>query len=495
MPSGEVEVRTKVLEHRVRAVNEAPVRPDGEWVLYWMTAARRVTFNFGLERAADRARHLGRPLVVLEALRCDYPWASDRLHRFVLDGMADTRRRLEGRPVVYHPYVEPERGAGKGLLEALAGQAAVVVTDDYPAFFLPRMVAAAGSRLGVRLEAVDGNGLLPMAAAPTCHPTAYSFRRALQRALPEHLDAFPLADPLAEPGLPPATALPAGMLARWPAANDRLLAGDQALLDRLPVDHAVPPAPARGGCAAAETALRSFLDDRLPRYAERRNHPDEEVTSGLSPYLHFGHVSAHQVFLEATRGARWSPDQLSARADGRRSGWWGVSESLEGFLDQLVTWRELGFNTCRHRPDHDRYETLPDWARRTLAKHAGDPRDHLYTLDQFAAAATHDPLWNAAQRQLVREGRLHNYLRMLWGKKILEWTSEPREALEVMLELNNRHALDGRDPNSTSGIFWVLGRYDRPWGPERPVFGTVRYMSSANTARKVSVRGYLERYG
>jgi deoxyribodipyrimidine photo-lyase len=172
-----------------------------------------------------------------------------------------------------------------------------------------------------------------------------------------------------------------------------------------------------------------------------------------------------------------------------------VGEPLEGFLDQLVTWRELGFNTCWHRPDHDRYETLPDWARRTLARHAGDPRQHLYTTDQLAAAATHDPLWNAAQRQLVREGRLHNYLRMLWGKKILEWTTEPREALEVMLELNNRYALDGRDPNSTSGIFWVLGRYDRPWGPERPVFGTVRYMSSANTARKVSVRAYLERYG
>jgi deoxyribodipyrimidine photo-lyase len=188
------------------------------------------------------------------------------------------------------------------------------------------------------------------------------------------------------------------------------------------------------------------------------------------------------------------PDHVVPPANGRRAGWWAVSPAAEGFLDQLITWRELGFHFCHHRDDHDRYESLPDWVQRTLAKHAGDPREYLYSLDEFDGAGTHDPLWNAAQNQLRREGRIHNYLRMLWGKKILEWTREPREALEFMIELNNRYALDGRDPNSVTGIFWVLGRHDRPWGPERPVFGTVRYMSSANTARKVSVRRYLEQY-
>jgi deoxyribodipyrimidine photo-lyase len=171
-----------------------------------------------------------------------------------------------------------------------------------------------------------------------------------------------------------------------------------------------------------------------------------------------------------------------------------MCESAEAFLDQLVTWRELGFNCCAFRDDYDHFESLPAWALATLARHAGDPRPHLYALEEFAACGTHDPLWNAAQMQLVREGRLHNYLRMLWGKKILEWSGTPQEAASVMIELNNRYALDGRDPNSYSGIFWCLGRYDRPWGPERPIFGTVRYMSSANTARKVRVKDFIRWY-
>jgi deoxyribodipyrimidine photo-lyase len=192
---------------------------------------------------------------------------------------------------------------------------------------------------------------------------------------------------------------------------------------------------------------------------------------------------------------RWSPEDIEPPANGRRAGWWGVRSSAEAFLDQLVTWRELGFNVCAKNPSHDRWESLPKWAQQTLGEHAGDRREHIYSFEQFDRAETHDPLWNAAQRQLKHEGTIHNYLRMLWGKKILEWTQEPREALAVMIELNNRYALDGRDPNSYSGIFWVLGRHDRAWGPERPIFGKVRYMSSDNTARKFRVAGYLEKYG
>jgi deoxyribodipyrimidine photo-lyase len=195
------------------------------------------------------------------------------------------------------------------------------------------------------------------------------------------------------------------------------------------------------------------------------------------------------------RRERWTPEDVVPPANGRRVGWWDAGDDAEAFLDQFITWRELGFNVCHKRPDHDRWESLPDWAIKTLSKHARDRREHVYTLEEFTDAATHDPLWNAAQTQLLREGTIHNYLRMLWGKKILEWTSEPREALEVMIELNNRYALDGRDPNSYTGIFWVLGRHDRAWGPERPIFGTVRYMSSANTARKFPVREYLDRFG
>jgi deoxyribodipyrimidine photo-lyase len=171
-----------------------------------------------------------------------------------------------------------------------------------------------------------------------------------------------------------------------------------------------------------------------------------------------------------------------------------MSEAAEAFLDELVTWRELGFNMCWQRNDFDQYESLPNWARQTLSKHAKDKRPYLYTLKAFKTAKTHEALWNAAQNQLVQEGKIHNYLRMLWGKKIFHWTKTPREALKVMIELNNKYALDGRDPNSYSGIFWVLGRYDRAWGPERRVFGKVRYMRCKNTARKVRVKEYLNRY-
>jgi deoxyribodipyrimidine photo-lyase len=486
-------IQTDVPTSRIRPVNARPVGSDGAQVVYWMIASRRVRFNFALQRAADWSRHLGLPLVILEALRCDYPWASDRLHRFVADGMADTAAALAGRNVTYLPYIESDDGAGRGLLEALAADAAVVVTDDFPTFFLPSMVTAAAAKIPVLLEAVDGNGVLPMAAAGREFATAYSFRRFLQKNLFDHLAAIPLEDPLAD-DLPSPSALPASTTRSWPPTTDAMLAGGGDLLATLPIDHTVAIAPVRGGSLAGEAALRGFLDSRLGRYSDQRNRPEDEVTSGLSPYLHFGHISAHEVFLEVMRRERWTPEDVVPPANGRRAGWWGVGGNAEAFLDQLITWRELGFNVCHHRPDHDRWESLPDWAATTLSKHARDRREHVYTLEDFADAATHDPLWNAAQTQLLREGTIHNYLRMLWGKKILEWTSEPREALEVMIELNNRFALDGRDPNSYTGIFWVLGRHDRAWGPERPVFGSVRYMSSANTARKFPVRAYLDRF-
>jgi deoxyribodipyrimidine photo-lyase len=480
---------------RIRPVNAGPVRTKGMFVLYWMVAHRRVGWNFALDRALEWVREIGRPLVILEALWVDYPWASDRLHRFVLDGMADTARHLHRTGVRYYPYVEPSPGAGRGLLPALAERAAVCVADDFPASMLRRMVAAAGRRLPVRLEAVDSNGLLPLRAADEAFPTAHSFRRFLQRTLPQHLGERPAADPLARCRLPALRQLPPEVTGRWPPAPTALLDGDPAALAALPIDHSVGAVDTRGGTVEARRLLTRFVRTRLGRYLEDRNHPDVEGTSGLSPYLHFGHISAHEVFASVATPERWSPAGLVAKATGGRSGWWGMSAPAEAFLDQLVTWRELGFNMCTHREDYDAFETLPAWALRTLAKHARDRRPVRYAATELERGETHDPLWNAGQRQLVREGRLHNYLRMLWGKKILEWSERPADALAIMIELNNRYALDGRDPNSYSGIFWVLGRYDRPWGPERPIFGTVRYMSSENTTRKARVREYLRRYG
>jgi len=233
--------------------------------------------------------------------------------------------------------------------------------------------------------------------------------------------------------------------------------------------------------------------ERLDRYADGRDHPDEEACSGLSPWLHFGHVSVHRVFRQVAESEGWTPGRLAGEVTGSREGWWRMSAGAEAFLDQLVTWRELGFNRCALTDDYDCYASLPEWARATLEEHATDEREHVYDLAAFEEACTHDPLWNAAQRQLRGEGRIHNYLRMLWGKKILEWTPGPREALDVMIRLNDRWAVDGRDPNSYSGIFWCLGRYDRGW-PERAVFGTVRCMTTRSTRRKLTLDAWLERW-
>ncbi len=483
-----------VPEIRVKECNQAPVRRDAEYVLYWMIAARRLRSNFALDRAAEWCRRLQKPLVILEALRWDFPWAGERIRRFVIDGMAANSRIAKSAGVTYYPFVECARGEGKGLLAALASRAAVIVTDEFPCFFLPKMVAAAAAKIPVLMEQVDSNGLLPMRAAPREFSTAHAFRRFLQSHLSAHLLDFPSGRPFAGVPVSGVKVLPGKVKARWPIANLEEIGSRAKTKVHAPAAAVRPPVRLYGGSDFAQRRLRSFVRQKLGAYAEERNEAIAGGTSDLSPYLHFGQISTHEIFSAIAKQEGWKPVRLALRATGSCAGWWGMSPSAEAFLDQLVTWRELGFNMCHFRRDYDRYESLPAWAQKTLATHAGDPRPRIYSLREFDEARTHDPLWNAAQTQLVTEGKIHNYLRMLWGKKILEWTRSPRKALQVMLELNNRYALDGRDPNSYSGIFWCLGRYDRPWGPERPIFGTVRYMSSTNTARKLNVKEYLRRY-
>ncbi|HMI93806.1 MAG TPA: deoxyribodipyrimidine photolyase, partial [Polyangiales bacterium] len=435
---------------RISRCNRAPVRGDGQYVLYWMIAARRAHHNFALDRALDWAEHLGRPLLVLEALRAGYRWASDRLHRFALDGMADNAKAFERGPIGYYPRVESNAGADAGLLEALAEHACLIVTDEYPCFFLPRLVSAAALRVGVALEQVDGNGLMPLRAPGRVFTTAFSLRAWQRKQLRPHLAQAPRADPLARRKLSPFGRVPAAIGARWPVASPALLeAGSARALAQLPIDHSVAIAPLTGGSAAGAQRLKRFLGRELAHYPERRNHPDADAGSSLSPYLHFGHVGAHQTLAALAAHEDWSP-QRKPRPVAAGEPFWGTTPAAEAFLDQLVTWRELGFNFCHHRDDYAQYASLPDWSRRTLALHASDPRPERYTLAELEQAATADPVWNAAQRQLLREGRLHNYLRMLWGKKILEWSETPEQALEHMIVLNDKYALDGRDPNSYS---------------------------------------------
>jgi deoxyribodipyrimidine photo-lyase len=402
--------------------------------------------------------------------------------------MLDNAAAFAAKGVRCFTWVESRPQEARGLLAALAARAAVVVTDEYPASFLPAMVDAAGARLDVRLEAVDDNGVLPLRAADRAFPVAHAFRRHMHKIVLHHLDRAGEA-PLDGYDLGYAP-LDEAILRRWPG-----VAPTPVELVGLPLDP-LPAAAEIGGPNAASRGLRAFLDRRLDRYHTERSDPDSDASSGLSAWLHAGHLSAREVVADVLARASFRPEGVQRAAVGKREGFWGLDPATEAFLDELITWRELGYGFCYHRPtDYSRFESLPDWALDTLHRHAQDKRPHIYTPEQLDRGHTHDPLWNAAQRQLREAGRIHNYMRMLWGKKVLEWSPTPKEALETLIDLNNRYALDGRDPNSYSGIFWTFGRFDRAWGPERPIFGTVRYMSSDNTAKKLDLKAWLRRWG
>lgn len=470
-------------EVRVRALNDAEIR-EGDYVLYWMTAARRPHHSHALDHAIARARERDLPLLVFEPLRAGYPHASKRIHSFVIDGMRDNAAAFDEAGVAYLAYVEPEPGAGKGLLLALAECAALVVGDDYPVFFLPRMLEAAAEALedaGVPLEVVDGNGLLPMWHADRTFLRAVDFRRHVQKTLPGLF-----APPAAEPALAQVAGaeVPDDIAARWPSAIDDWPSIEA--LDDVPVVEETP-----GGCVEARRRLRTFIDEHLEGYEDAR-HPDDTETSHLSAHLHFGHIGAYEVF-EAVTGGRWKPKK-APKATAKREGWWGLPAPVEAFLEQLCTWRELAFNGACFMEGFESFEGLPDWAHKTLDAHRGDPREEV-SFEDLEAARSGDPIWDAAQRELLETGFIHTYLRMTWGKKIFEWSPSPEEAWRRLVLLNDRYALDGRDPNSYASLGWILGRYDRAWGPERPVFGKIRYMSSDATKRKLHMKGYLERFG
>jgi len=473
---------------RLALTNTAPVRGDGDFVLYWMIAHRRPFWNHALERAIERAHELKKPLVVLEYLRSGHAFSCDRLHRLMIEGMCANRAVFARSSVHYLPWVEPTTGAGAALLRDLVRRACCVIADEFPCYVHPRMVANLAAEAPCLVETVDANGLMPLRATSTAHGRAYDFRRTLQKTLAPHLGRFPRPEPLAGVRLP---RLADGAL---PAASDI-----EALLDgglaSLPIDHAVGTVATTGGWQEARRRLDEFLELRLGRYADDRNDIADAAVSTLSPYLHLGHISAHEVVDAVWRRCGWTPDRLTTKPNGSKDGWWGLPPAAEGYLDQIITWRELGYHYGFHRPDYADFATLPSWALNTLDQHRADRRTHLYTREQFENAQTHDELWNAAQRQLRGAGIIHNYLRMLWGKKVIEWSATPEEAWATLDHLNNRWAIDGCNPNSWTGIAWCFGRFDRPWAPQRPIFGAIRWMSSDNTKRKMDVKGYVKTWG
>ncbi len=359
---------------RIRTIHDRPPRPEARYVLYWMIAARRTSWNFALDRAVQWARDLEQPLVVLEALECDYPWASDRLHRFVIDGMRDNAASFARSGVTYYPYVEPEPGAGRGLLATLASDASVVVTDDSPVFFLPSIVRAASRHIETRFEAVDGCGILPMqctgarsgVSVSVCVSTLPAARVAATPRCPNRVGRRFVQDRCRRSRRLRRKSRTAGRLRIRRSCRAR------ATSERCRSTTRVCPVAIAGGSTAARARLDEFLATRLDRYGEGRNHPDEDVSSRLSPYLHFGHISAHEIVHGALACVDWTPKALSTTARGTREGWWGVTAPVEAFLDQVITWRELGFNMSARRRDVASFDALPSWAIVTLEKHAHD---------------------------------------------------------------------------------------------------------------------------
>ena len=375
---------------------------------------------------------------------------------------------------------------GISLLVSLA-LAALVVTDAFPVHFLPRMTQAAARKLDVRLDVVDSLGLVPVAYPEREFTVAHSFRRWLQKNLPS-LWHPPSADALGR-DLAGATIGP-DIHHRWPALGLGRPTGGEP----LPETHlrGTPGTVShRGGEAMARHLWQDFVRQRLDRYAEDRNHPDLPGSTRLSAWIHFGHIGVWELVDELTR--TWDPT-TAAPATAKRD-WWGLGEPVDALLEELINWRELCAVQAHKDPGFTTYEGLPAWARTTLDDHRDDPRPTLYSLDELEQAQTDDELWNAAQRELVQTGQMHNAMRMLWGKRVLAWSATPEEAFERLVTLNNRWALDGRDPNSWGGIGWVFGRFDRAWGPERPIYGKVRYMTSASSRRKWRMRDYLTTYG
>mgnify|MGYP001157267958 FL=1 len=468
--------------------------PDSKYVVYWMISFKRVGYNFALQRAVEWANQLSQPLLILEPLILDYPMSSIRFHKFTLEGMKEVHETVQSSKAYYYPFVEQLSKESEGLLAEISKDASVVVTDDYPTYFVPQMTAKASGEINTRYELVDSNGIVPIRLSEKEYVRAHDFRRYLHKNLEDFIVETPLEHPLGLLNKKFDVSLIKDIQNKWVPYNFESENIDD-FLENLNIDKTVEISSIRGGYSNALKQLNKFIEVGYQDYAQYRSDPSKEASSQLSPYFHSGQISTHEVFDKISELESWSPESINPKMVGRREGWWGSSDNFESFMDELITWRELGYHTCVRRANYNQYSSLPEWAIKTLHEHSSDEREYIYSLDELTYSQTHDEIWNAAQNQLRTQGVIQNYLRMLWGKKILEWTPNPQIALSYMITLNDRYSLDGRDPNSYSGVFWILGRYDRAWGPERNIFGKIRYMTSDSTARKFNLKPYLEQWG
>ena len=420
---------TAAFRDRVRRVNDAAVRAGGDYILYSSQRNRRLDNNHALAFAVEMANENRLPVLFVE----DINEPNRRMHTFVVEGVADNRKRCAELGVGYAAAMEPG-------IYGFADNAAAVVVDDFPGLITPP--------LEVALFAVDSSCIVPMRCFEKREYAAYTIRPKIRKVLAGRLEPAPRIR----------------VNVRYENAQERIC--DIA-------DRKIAPSTAfRGGTRAARRRLNQFLKHGLRRYAALKNEPAANGTSNLSPYLRFGHISSLEIALAVKEYA--AEHKLIA----------------DEFLEELIVRRELAFNFALHSPDPKSIGNLPEWAQRTLEDHASDRRDHLYSREQFEQAQTHDPLWNAAQKEMLLRGKIHGYYRMYWGKKILQWSRTPEEAVAAMIHIHDVWALDGRDPNTYANILWCLGLHDRPW-PERSVFGKVRYMSLEGMRRKTDVDAYI----
>jgi deoxyribodipyrimidine photo-lyase len=447
-------VVTAIDEERVRVLSPGKARA-GRYVLYWMQSSQRTDDNPALRYATGRADRAGLPLVVFFGLDFAYPEAGLRQMQFMAEGLADVARSLEELGIFFSlQQVYPPEGACR-----LARDASLVVVDR--GYLRPQlaMYRYAAEHCPCPLVQVEANVVVPVETASQKEEySAATFRPKIAQTLGRFLHQAGTAAPSRPARFPDIPTL----------AGERI----REIVSRREPGPAVPPSTMiRGGSAEAGRRFEDFLEHRLDTFAENRNDPGGSGGSWMSPYLHFGQVS---------------PVALALRAQDRGG------PGVPAFLEELIVRRELAVNFVRHNPHYDTPASLPAWAQQTLEKHRADRRRYVYSRDELERAKTHDPYWNAAQREMVTTGVMQGYMRMYWGKKILEWSPSPEEAWETALFLNNTYEIDGRDPNGYAGVAWCFGKHDRPW-KEREIFGTVRYMNAAGLERKFAMDRYLAR--
>jgi deoxyribodipyrimidine photo-lyase len=463
------------MEHRLtRTYSERPTH--GDRILYWMQASVRIRDNLALAWAQREAEARRLPLDVLFCLDAGYPEANARSFAFLLDGLEDVSLGLEAQGLSLTVALSPAQTA----VAAAGARAALVVFDRAYLPWARRQRLEIAQALPCPVVMAEDNAGVPVRTVSTKDEWAAATLRpklmrlaSLEPALPLPLPGLvrgnreALVDDLARAGI--------AVLDRRP---------DRSVLAQLAVDPSVAPVEARGGETRAWSLWEDFRDHKLEAYDTQRNDPTADGTSGLAPALHFGHLSPLSIMDDLKRRGLWKEPTTFRKAG---------EDPVSKFLDELLVRRELSFNYVMFNPDHATWLGLPAWARKTLTNHKDDRRAAVYDRTGWESAATHDPAWNAAQHQLASTGVLHGVMRMYWGKKLLEWSADPAQAYLDALFLNNKYALDGRDPNSYAGVAWCFGKHDRPWG-ERDVYGLVRCMTSGGLRRKFDLDEYVRRF-